>query len=69
MSAGAAAEDLNLSVADDQPLPTNSLVWRLVAYLAAEQLADTDDLATWFAQVKADRQELRNLKAFAEARV
>jgi hypothetical protein len=65
----AAAEHLKPCGTDDQPLPPASLVWRLVAYLAVEQLRDTDELASWFAQVKADRQELRNLKAIAKDRV
>jgi hypothetical protein len=48
--------------------PDQSLGWRLAAFLAAEQLADTDDLAEWFGQVRADRAELRRIIALAETR-
>jgi hypothetical protein len=74
MTGAIAEEVLELYPEEEQPEPAPfegtdpALLWRLIEFLADEQLKDTDDLAAWFAQVRADRQELRELITTAGAR-
>ncbi len=68
----AAAEDLECYADHDlvpaECEPQASLVWRLVAYLAAEQLADLEEIEPWLNQLQAELEELRALKAHASSR-
>jgi hypothetical protein len=67
---------------DSAPAPSRaSLVWRLVQFLAAEQLRDIEEHAAWLRQLKvadrlelraamdrADRRRLRGIETLAERR-